>query len=818
MKQEIHRPLARLPMILVRSTFVTVATSLALSAPLMGFQARAAERLPNVIIIFTDDQGYGDVGVFGAKGFTTPNLDRLAAEGCKFTNFHVPQPVCSASRAGLLTGCYPNRIGIHGALGPAAQHGLADTEMTLAQLVKQKGYATGMAGKWHLGRPTQFLPTHHGFDEYFGLPYSNDMWPLHPEAKPGAYPPLPLIQGDQVIKLGLGHEDQEQLTTQYTQRAVDFIERNKDRPFFFYLAYSMPHVPLHVSRKFKGKSQQGLYGDVIMEIDWSVGEILKTLDQHKLDRDTLIIFTSDNGPWLSYGNHAGSAGPLREGKGTCWEGGTRVPCLMRWPGKIPASSTNDQMLMTIDLFPTIAKLSGAELPKHKIDGLDAWPIISGEQGAQNPHAGYACYYEQNQLQAVTSADGRWKLQLPHTYRTLEGRPGGTNGIPAKYAQRKLESSELFDLTNDIGEAKNVAAAQPEIVKQLEAFAENMRAELGDSLTKRTGQGVREPGYVAASADRKQSAESVVYEGRSGPGVGKHIVFLTGDEEYRSEESLVQMAQILAVRHGFKCTVLFSLDPKDGTINPNASHSLGGAEALDSADAIFMMLRFREWPDATMKHFADTYLAGKPIIALRTSTHAFSYPGNSTSPFRKYSFNSKAWEGGFGRQVLGETWVSHLGKNHQEATRGFIEESERDDPVLRGVGVIFADTGAYVANPQPDSKILVRGQVLAGMSPDSPPEATGKNQPEQPVAWRRIHCNEAGQTNKVFCTTMGSAADVRDENLRRLLVNSVYWGLDLEVPARANVALVGDYQPNRSDPNQFRTGVKPKDLVLPTTTP
>ena len=484
-------------MIYYRSTFATGAglAFLALTSSFVGAPALAAGRLPNIIIIFCDDLGYGDVGVFGAKGFKTPNLDRMAAEGCKFTNFHVPQPVCSASRAGLLTGCYPNRIGIHGALGPGAEHGLADTEMTLAQLVKQKDYATGMAGKWHLGRAPQFLPTHHGFDEYFGLPYSNDMWPLHPEAQPGAYPPLPLIEGDQVIKSGLGHEDQEQLTTQYTERAVKFIERNKGRPFFFYLAHSMPHVPLHVSGKFKGKSQQGLFGDVIMEVDWSVGEVLKALKQHKLEKNTLVIFTSDNGPWLSYGNHAGSAGPLREGKGTCWEGGTREPCIMRWPGKIPAHSTNDKMLMTIDLLPTIARLSGAELPKHPIDGLDVWPLISGQKGAQNPHEGYAFYYEQNQLQAVTSGDGRWKLQLPHTYRTLAGRPGGTNGIPAKYTQSKLEAGELFDLKTDLGETKNVARAHPETVKQLEVFAEKMRGELGDSLRQRTGQGGREPGHL-----------------------------------------------------------------------------------------------------------------------------------------------------------------------------------------------------------------------------------------------------------------------------------------------------------------------------------
>jgi arylsulfatase A len=455
----------------------------------------ATARLPNIVIIFTDDQGYADVGVFGAKGYSTPNLDRLATQGRMFTNFHVAQPVCSASRAALLTGCYSNRIGIPGALGPGATLGINADEMTLAELLKQAGYVTGMAGKWHLGRPTQFLPVHHGFDEYYGLPYSNDMWPFHPGAKAG-YPPLPLLEGDQPVKVGLTHEDQEQLTTRYTERAVAFIKRNQNRPFFFYLAHSMPHVPLHVSSKFKGKSAQGLYGDVIMEIDWSVGEIMRTLDELRLAENTFLIFTSDNGPWLSYGNHAGSAGPLREGKGTVWEGGTREPCLMRWPGKIPAGTTCADMVMSIDLFPTIARLTGTKLPAHRIDGLDIWPILAGEPGAKNPHEGYAWYYEDNQLQAVSTGDGRWKLQLPHTYRTLDGRPGGRDGVPAKYEQRKLDAPQLFDLQNDLGETTDVATAHPNIVAQLLAFAGKMRDDLGDSLTKRQGKGVRPPGRIA----------------------------------------------------------------------------------------------------------------------------------------------------------------------------------------------------------------------------------------------------------------------------------------------------------------------------------
>lgn len=465
--------------------------------------SRAADRLPNIVIVFTDDQGYGDLGVTGAKGYTTPNIDRLAREGTLFTNFHVAQAVCSASRAALLTGTYPNRIGIHGALGPNSTHGIHANETTIAEVLKQRGYATGMAGKWHLGHREPFVPNRHGFDESFGLPYSNDMWPYHPEAKAGTYPPLPLMEDGKVIDAEVTPDEQRNLTTWCTERAVAFIERHQDRPFFFYLAHPMPHVPLFVSDKFKGKSEQGLYGDVIMEIDWSVGEIMKTLARHGLERDTLVIFTTDNGPWLSYGNHAGSAGPHREGKGTAWEGGTRVPCVMRWPGRIPAGTTSDDFFMTIDLLPTIAGRTGAKLPALPIDGRDVWPLLARQTGARNPHDGYGMWYAQNELQAVVSGDGRWKLVFPHRYRSLQGGLGGRDGIPVKYGQVEITAPELYDLKSDRGETRNVASASPDEVKRLLAFAEKCRAELGDSLTQRTGTGVREPGRVAGAPAGKK---------------------------------------------------------------------------------------------------------------------------------------------------------------------------------------------------------------------------------------------------------------------------------------------------------------------------
>jgi arylsulfatase A len=456
---------------------------------LLASVATAADP-PNVVVIFADDLGYADLGCYGAKGWATPHLDSLAKDGVRFTDFHVSQPVCSASRASLLTGCYANRLGIHGALGPTAKHGIADEETTLGELFKSKGYATAAVGKWHLGHLPRFLPTKHGFDSYLGLPYSNDMWPGHPTNK--TFPNLPLIDGDKATDDDVTAEDQAKLTTQYTERAVRFIGENKSKPFFLYLAHSMPHVPLFVSEKQKGKSEQGLYGDVIQEIDWSVGQVLAELKKHDLDKNTLVIFTSDNGPWLGYGNHAGTKGTLREGKGTVFEGGVRVPCVARWPGKIPAGSVQTEPLMTIDLFPTLAKLIGAELPKLPIDGKEAWPLFIGEKGAKCPHAAYFHYFATNELRAVRS--GKWKLILPHTAtQMLEDREAGKDGKPGGYKQLKIETALLFDLDADVGETKDVAAANPEVVKRLNGYADAMRIELGDALTKTVGKGTREPG-------------------------------------------------------------------------------------------------------------------------------------------------------------------------------------------------------------------------------------------------------------------------------------------------------------------------------------
>lgn len=449
---------------------------------------------PNVVIVFADDLGYGDLGCFGAKGWQTPHLDRVAREGIRFTSFYTAQPVCSASRAALLTGCYPNRLGIQGALGPDHRHGLHHDEVTLAEVLKQRGYATACIGKWHLGHHPPFLPTRHGFDEYFGLPYSNDMWPHRPDLPNNRYPPLPLIEGEKVINADVTAEDQAKLTGWYTQRALRFIERNKDRPFFLYLAHSMPHVPLFVGERFRGSSQAGLYGDVIQEIDASVGAILDTLERCGVDRNTLILFTSDNGPWLSYGNHGGSAGPLREGKGTVWEGGVRVPFVARWPERIPAGSVCSEPAMTIDLLPTLARVCDAPLPGRPLDGKDISPLLLGDPEARCPHEAYYFYYGINELQAVRS--GRWKLVLPHTYRTMQGQEPGQDGKPGRYRQVKIEAPQLYDLETDIGETTDLADKHPDIVGKLMIYAEAAREDLGDALTNRSGKNVRPPGRLA----------------------------------------------------------------------------------------------------------------------------------------------------------------------------------------------------------------------------------------------------------------------------------------------------------------------------------
>jgi arylsulfatase len=443
---------------------------------------------PNVVLVYLDDMGYGDLTITGATGYSTPNIDRMASQGVFFSHYYSPQAVCSASRAGVLTGCYPNRVGFAGAIDHSAKMGISNEEQTIAQVLKKSGYTTAAFGKWHLGFQKQFLPTQHGFDEFLGIPYSHDMWPNHPSAGK-YYPPLPLIEGDQVIKT---NPDNTQFTTLFTEKAVDFIRRSKTKPFFLYLAHPLPHVPLAVSDKFKGKSKQGLYGDVMMEIDWSIGQILQILKELKLEKNTLVIFTSDNGPWINYGNHAGSTGGLREGKGTSFEGGQRVPCLMLWKGTIPEGFVCNKLVSGIDILPTLAAISGAALPEKRIDGVNILSLMKGDINA-NPRKSFYYYYRKNSLEAVSNGD--WKLVFAHPGRTYEGFKPGKDGLPGGANENCNFPAALYDLRRDPGERYDVKESNPEIVAELEKIASEAREDLGDDLTGNPGKNRRDPGRI-----------------------------------------------------------------------------------------------------------------------------------------------------------------------------------------------------------------------------------------------------------------------------------------------------------------------------------
>lgn len=446
----------------------------------------------NIILVNLDDVGYGDFSCNGAYGYTTPHIDQLASQGVRFTHFLAGQPISGASRAGLLTGCYPNRIGFSGAPGPDSNYGVHQDEMTMGELLKQKGYATAIFGKWHLGSQYQFLPLQNGFDEYYGLPYSNDMWPFHPQqGEVFNFPDLPTYDGNEVVGY---NTDQTRFTTDYTMRSIDFIKKNVQagKPFFLYLAHNMPHVPLAVSDKFKGKSEQGLFGDVMMEIDWSIGEVWKTVQELGIEGNTLIVITSDNGPWTNYGNHAGSAAGLREAKATTFDGGNRVPCIVYWKGHTQAGTICNKLASNIDLFPTFAEISGAPLPQRKIDGVSILSLIEGKTDA-NPRTSFVYYYNKNDLEAVT--DGEFKLVFPHKYVTYGAYAPGNDGKPGKLATVELRASELYDLRRDPGERYNVLHQYPERAAKLMKIADEMRSQLGDDLTRVKGTENRKPGLV-----------------------------------------------------------------------------------------------------------------------------------------------------------------------------------------------------------------------------------------------------------------------------------------------------------------------------------
>jgi len=433
---------------------------------------------PNFVIIFLDDSGWADFNPFGEHPYKTPHVKQLADEGCRFTQFYVPQAVCSASRAALLSGCFPGRTGVFGAHGPRAR-GLDPRFATLGEVLKKRGYSTAVFGKWHIGDQPETRPPARGFDESCGLMYSNDMWKYHPGTRRFDSFPLQFWENGKIIIEDVTPDDQKNLTRWYTEHAVDFINRHTDRPFFLYVPHSMLHVPLYCSKEFEGKSGAGLYGDVTLEVDWSVGQIMKALKDNGLENNTLVFFSSDNGPWISYGNHAGTT-PFREAKATSFDGGVRSACIVKYPGHIKPGTVSEKVWCTVDILPTFAKLAGADLPENPIDGMDVSDLIFNKPGAKNPHVYYP-FSTGKEFQGIITADGRWKLHLPHKYRTLV--EPGRDGKPGKYETREIGLS-LFDMRNDPYETINVIDKYPEIAKKLKALAEAHRKKFYQSRYKR----------------------------------------------------------------------------------------------------------------------------------------------------------------------------------------------------------------------------------------------------------------------------------------------------------------------------------------------
>jgi len=438
------------------------------------FSCEKNNNSPNIVFILTDDLGYGDLSSYGSERVETTNIDKLAEDGVKLTSYYAAQPVCSASRAAILTGAYPNRLGIYNAFGPTSDSGINHNEYTLAEMLKDNGYKTGIFGKWHLGSKKEFFPTRHGFDEFYGILYSNDMWRWHPEYPEGYPQDLLLYRNENALKEII---DQSSLTKDITTESINFIKKNKDHPFFLYIAHPQPHVPLFVSENFMNITGEGLYADVITEIDYSVGRITKYLEENDLSDNTIFVFTSDNGPWLSYGDHSGSSGIFREGKGTTWEGGVRVPSIIKFPNGLKPSII-DEPIMAIDWMPTFANITKSKLSQNKIDGKDIWPLLSGELN-QTPHKELYFYYRVNELHSIRMNE--WKIQFSRTYRSLNGREGGKNGIPVKYDMNVIEHNELYNLKDDPEEKINVYDKFPEIAKKMEKLADEARIKLGDNL-------------------------------------------------------------------------------------------------------------------------------------------------------------------------------------------------------------------------------------------------------------------------------------------------------------------------------------------------
>ncbi len=521
------------------------------SVPLFGAEP---SKKPNIVVIFIDDLGYADIGPFGATKQKTPNLDKMAEEGMKLTSFYAT-PVCSVSRAQILTGCYGARVSVPGVFFPAGPQGLHPKENTIADLLKEMGYATQCIGKWHLGDQPEFLPTKQGFDHYYGIPYSNDM---QRKSKETGERVVPLLRDDKVEEL-LTDEKQSTIVEKYTKEAIKFIQTNKEKPFFLYMPHNAVHTPIHAGEKFRGKSNNGRFGDWVEEVDWSVGEVFKTLRENKLDENTLVIFTSDNGPWLIKGADGGSAKPLRGGKGSTWEGGVRVPTIAWWPKKIEAKSSVDAVAGTIDLLPTFVTIAGGKVPAEPvIDGRDISPLLFGKSKESQREAHY--YFNGYNLQAVRQ--GAWKLAL------VSQADSSKKDLPDDVKT----NPRLYNLDKDIGETTNVADKNPEVVEKLKKLAEKMNEEIGGAKPKSR----RPAGTVTNPVTLYPTAE----EPKKEPAKPANLDKLKVGETLASDSGPQVNGQ------GFTITCTINTELKDTIILAHGGSSLGYALHLKEGKVVF----------------------------------------------------------------------------------------------------------------------------------------------------------------------------------------------------------------------------------------
>jgi arylsulfatase A-like enzyme len=541
----------------------------------MDRQLPATDSKTNVVIIFVDDLGYGDIGPYGATKQKTPHLDRMAREGMKLTSFYAA-PVCSVSRAQLLTGCYGARVSVPGVFGPGSAQGLHPNEITIAERLKPLGYASMCIGKWHVGDQPEFLPTRQGFDHYFGIPYSNDM---QRKSSTTGESVVPLLRDDKVVEL-LNDESQSQIVERYTSEAVSFIRSHATQPFLLYMPHTAVHTPIWPGKTFRGKSNNGRFGDWVEEVDWSVGQVMDTLRELRLDQNTLVLFTSDNGPWLIKGTDGGSALPLRGGKGSTWEGGVRVPTIAWWPGRIAAGSRCDAVAGTIDILPTAVAIAGGTVPAQPvIDGRDLSPLLLGKTTESQREAHF--YFAGNKLQAVRQ--GPWKLAIatqPEPVGKLPGSESETN-------------PRLYHLDREIGERTNLAKEHPDIVKSLQALIDRMDAEIGGESP-----AARRPPGIASNP-------KTLYPSVTPPQRSQRATAPAGQEtrkplsDLKIGEVLIGNAAPNVIGKPFQIRCQLTTDARNGVLVAHGGTSVGYSLFLRNGSLVFMTSDKNEKHEATL---------------------------------------------------------------------------------------------------------------------------------------------------------------------------------------------------------------------------